>query len=545
VETGEGRLWDGAPVVVRGREGRSHGEVGQEVGKLSMTEKSVDSDARADRAWLLGVQRKLYQWSRENPEGKYRDLWNWIVDIRNLRCAWRTVAANKGRRTPGVDGVTVSRIQKRGVDTYLERIREELRSGSYSPSPSRRVWIPKHGKPGEFRPLGIMTVKDRIVQCAVKQVVEPLFEARFWHISYGFRPGRSCHGALEHIRMAMSPRSRADDGKSHAFPCQFVIETDIKSCFDQISHHRAMERIRRRLGDWTVNRLILRFLKAGVLSEDQFIRTDAGTPQGGVLSPLIANVALSVIEEKYERWVDHQKKLRSRRTCDGIQAAKLARGYDRKAGRPVFFPIRYADDSVVLVSGSYEDAAKEKECLARYLKESASLVLSEEKTHITATDKGFEFLGHRVRMKWDNRYGYYPKIEIPKQKVKDLRYRIKSLTTRSTLTWSLERLLGELNPIVRGWGHFYRFCSGAKRIFSSIDWYVGNRLWRWLKKKHSKAGAHETLRYLRPSSVHHGRKVWREGKKEQFLMGYLTVQRFKLGWMRTPDYALISGEPSA
>jgi group II intron reverse transcriptase/maturase len=358
---------------------------GRRSGRLSMTEKSVDTDARADKAWLLSVQRKLYLWSLEHPEGIYRDLWNWTTDIRNLRCAWRTIAANKGKRTPGIDGVTVSRVRKRGVDAYLERIRDGLRSGSYAPSPSRRVWIPKPRKPGEFRPLGITTVKDRIVQCAVKQIVEPLFEARFWHVSYGFRPGRSCHGALEHIRRAMRPTGKAVDGKRQTFPCQYVIETDIKSCFDQISHHQAMERIRRRSGDRKVNRLILGFMKAGVLSEDQFIRADLGTQQGGILSPLIANVALSVIEEKYERWVHHEKKLRSCRTCDGVEAAGHTRMSDRKAGRPVFFPIRYADDSVVLVSGTYDDAVKEKESLARYLKEAASLVLSEEKTHITAT----------------------------------------------------------------------------------------------------------------------------------------------------------------
>ncbi len=508
-----------------------------------MTEKSVDSDAKADTAWLLGVQRKLYQWSREHPEGTYRDLWNWIVDIRNLRCAWRTVATNKGRRTPGVDGVTVSRVRRQGVDAYLERIREELRTGSYSPNPSRRVWIPKPGKPGKFRPLGITTVKDRIVQCAVKQIVEPPFEAGFWHVSYGFRPGRSCHGALEHIRMAMRPRAKADDGKRHGLPCQYVIETDIKSCFDQISHHQAMERIRRRSGDRKVNRLILKFLKAGVLSEDQYIRTDAGTPQGGILSPLIANVALSVIEEKYERWVYQQKKPGSRRTRDGIQAASNARARDRKAGRPVFFPIRYADDSVVLVSGTYEDAVKEKESLARHLKETASLALSEEKTNITATVEGFEFLGHRVRMKWDDRFGYSPRIEIPKQKVKDLRYRIKKLTTRSATTWSLETLLGQLNPILRGWGHFYRFCTGAKVVFRKNDWYVRDRLWRWLGKKYPKARVREIMRRRRRSSAHPGCMVWREGKEEQFLMGYLTVQRFKRGWMRQPDYALTSGEP--
>lgn len=505
----------------------------------------MDSDVKTDKVWLLNVQKKLYQWSRDNPEGQYRELWNWCTDIRNLRCAWRTVATNKGKRTPGIDGVKVTHIRKLGEDAYLEGLTEELRSDLYAPSPSRRVLIPKNGKPGEFRPLGIPTVHDRIVQCAVKQIIEPLFEARFWHVSYGFRPGRGCHGALEHIRMTMRPRATTDDGKRHAYPCQWVIECDVKGCFDHIDHHQVMERIRRRSADSKVNRLILKFLKAGVLSEDQFIRTDAGTPQGGIISPLLANIALSVIEEKYERWVHHQKKLKARRTCDGIQAAMNARMSDRKAGRPVFFPIRYADDSVVLVSGTYEDAVKEKESLALYLKDVAKLDLSIEKTHITPAEKGFEFLGHRVRMKWDDRYGYSPRIEIPKQKVSDVRYRIKQLTTRRTLTWSLTRLLRKMNPILRGWGHFYRFCTGAKNILCSVDWYARDRLWRWMAKKYPKAGAHEIMRYRKRSSAHKGCTVWREGKEEQFLMGYLTVQRFKRGWMRPPDYALVSGEPDA
>jgi len=499
----------------------------------------VDSDAKADKAWLLGVQRKLYQWSRDNPEGQYRDLWNWITDMRNLRCAWRTIAANKGKRTPGVDGVTVSHVRKLGVDVCLEGIRQELRFGSYAPNPSLRVWIPKHGKPGEFRPLGIPTVKDRIAQCAVKQIIEPLFEARFWHVSYGFRPGRNCHGALEHIRMTIRPRATANDGKRHVVPYQWVIEGDIKGCFDHISHHHTMERIRRRSGDKKANRLILRFLKAGVLSEEQFIRTDAGTPQGGIVSPLLANIALGVIEEKYERWVHQQKKIKM------MQAAASARMWDRKAGRPVFFPIRYADDCVVLVSGTYEDAVKEKESLKEYLKETASLDLSEEKTRITETVKGFEFLGHRIRIKWDDRYGYSPRLEIPKQKVADLRRRIKNLTTRSALAWSLEKLLRQINPILRGWGHYYRFCTGIKPVLSGVDWYVGDRLWRWMKKKHPRTGAHAIMQYRRRSSAHPGCQVWREGKEEQFLMGYLTVQRYKRGWMRRPDYALTSGEQGA
>jgi group II intron reverse transcriptase/maturase len=500
----------------------------------------VDTDARTDKVWHLNVQRKLYRWSRENPEGQYRELWNWITDIRNLRVAWQTVATNKGKRTPGADGVTVKRIHKLGKNAYLEGVRKELRSGSYVPSPSRRVLIPKPGKPGEFRPLGILIIKDRIVQCAVKQIIEPLFEARFWHVSYGFRPGRGCHGALEHIRLALWSSRKAEDGKRHDYPCQWVIEGDIKGCFDHISHYHVMERIRDRSADRKVNRLIRAFLKAGVLSEEQFIRTDVGTPQGGNLSPLLANIALGVIEERYGRWV-HRDGARD----DGLNAASNIRVRDRKAGRPVFFPIRYADDFVVLVSGSYEDASKEAEALAVYLKDSAKLELSKEKTKITPTLKGFEFLGHRVYIKWHTRYGYSPRIEIPKRKVLDVRYRVKQWTTGRTTVSSLADILRRINPVVRGWGHFFRYCMGAKRIFYGIDWYVRDRLWRWMRKKHPFARVREIMRYLQRRPNRRGRKAWREGKEEQFMASCLTVQRFRLGWMRQPDYAMISGERGA
>jgi group II intron reverse transcriptase/maturase len=398
------------------------------------------------------------------------------------------------------------------------------------------VWIPKRGKPGEFRPLGVPTVKDRIVACAVKQIIEPLFEARFSHVSYGFRPGRSCHGALVHIRVA-TRSGKKTEGKRHTFPYPWVIEGDIKGCFDHIDHHQVMERIRRRCGDRKVNRLILLFLKAGVLSEDQFTRTDSGTPQGGILSPLLANIALSAIEEKYERWV-HRYTSRG----DGRVAAMHTRAADRKAGRAVFFPIRYADDFVILVSGTYDDALKEKEALARYLKDTAKLDLSHEKTSITSLETGFEFLGHRVRVKWDDCRGFMPRIEIPKDKVLDICYRIKQLTTGSTTAWSLSKLIWKLNPMLRGWANYYRFCPGAKTIFTHVDWYVADRIWRWMTKKYPKAGVREIER---SRTRIRGRKNWRSGKEELFLTGRLKVEAYRLAWMRQPDYAMISGEPSA
>lgn len=538
----------GVSVVVRGRESRSRGEGRQGKDALSKPEeRSVDSDQQADEAWLLGVQRKLYQWSRANPNESYRDLWNWVTDIRNLRCAWRRVARNKGKRTSGIDGKTVASIRRHlGEAAYLDGLCGELRAGQYQPSPCRRKLIPKLGKPGQFRPLGIPTVTDRVVQCAVKQLLEPILEARFWHVSYGFRPGRGCHGALEHLRMAMRPRrvSKAD-GKRHDAPCQWVIEGDIKGCFDNIDHHLLMNRMRKHCGDRKVNRLLVQFLKAGVLAEEQFLRTEAGTPQGGIVSPLLANVALGIIEERYERWVNHQTKRRPRRRSDGIKAAMQIRSSDRQAGRVVFFPIRYADDFVVLVSGTEAQALTERQALETLLNDGMGLTLSPEKTRITSLEEGFEFLGHRVRLRWDPRYGWTPRIEIPKQKANDLRYTVKQWTGRATANWSFAQLLQKLNPILRGWAHFYRYCTGAKDVLIKLDWYVTDRLWRWLRKKYPKASVPSLLRHKRRSAIRPTYRVWHAGRYSQYQMGWLQVQRYRRGWMRPADFTDIPGEPDA
>lgn len=506
----------------------------------------MDSDQQADKAWLLGVQRKLYQWSRECPDETYRELWNWVTDPRNLRSAWRRVSSNKGKRTPGVDGETVARIRSRkGRDAFLRELRQELREGSYRPSPSRRKLIPKAGKPGKFRPLGIPTVKDRVVQSAIKQILEPIFEAQFWPVSYGFRPGRSCHGALEHIRSASTPMAKDAHGKRRRPPYPWIIEGDIRACFDEISHHAILTRLRSRVADRKVARLVGRFLKAGVLAEEQFIRTPAGTPQGGILSPLLANIALSAIEERFERWVHKRPAKRRDAQQDPQRAAYRARNADRRAGRLVCFPIRYADDFVVLVHGSHEQVEAEKNALAEHLRSTLGLELSAEKTRITPLQEGFGFLGHRVRLKWDRYRGNYASLEIPKEKTQELRLRIKRLTGRSSIGQSLASMLRRLNPVLRGWAYFYRHCYGAKRVFSALDWYTGDRIWRWLRKKHPRTRARMLLARYKRCSSWSGRKVWSETGIEQFIAASLTVERFRFAWMSLPDFATIPGEPDA
>lgn len=269
-----------------------------------------------------------------------------------------------------------------------------------------------------------------------------------------------------------------------------------------------------------------------------------GTPQGGIISPLLANIALSAIEERYERWVNHQTKIRACRKTDGIQAALNARKSDRQAGRSVFFPVRYADDFVILVSGSQEEALAEKEALAVFLRDTLHLELSPEKTKISSLLDGFQFLGHRIWLRWDPRFGLTPRLEIPKAKQADLRYRVKQLTTLSRSHLPLAHQLEELRPLLLGWGHFYRYCTNAKAIFSKLDWYVSDRIWRWMRKKHPKAGVRWVLAHRRTSRWG-GQQVWAAKHLEQPLMALIPVRRYQRGWMWRPAFAATPGEPDA
>jgi retron-type reverse transcriptase len=191
--------------------------------------------SQSDKDWLLNVQRKLYARSQQEPGYVFQKLWGLVTDPRNLRTAFARVAQNRGRRTAGVDGVTVASVIGQGVDAFIDRIRVQLRTGAFEPSPVRRVLIPKPGQPGKFRPLGIPTVTDRVVQAAMKHIMEPVFEARFFPASHGFRPGKSAHGALAQLRLALSPRLSGSKLDERTIPYPWAIEGDIKACLDHAS----------------------------------------------------------------------------------------------------------------------------------------------------------------------------------------------------------------------------------------------------------------------------------------------------------------------
>jgi group II intron reverse transcriptase/maturase len=505
-----------------------------------------------DKSWLLNVQRKLYAQSWKEPVYIFRQLWGLVTDLRNLRIALQRVARNTGRRSAGVDGKTVrSVLLSAGADAFVAELRATLRNGTYVPSPVRRVLIPKTGQPGKFRPLGIPTVTDRVVQAALKNIMEPIFEADFAPTSQGFRPGKSAHGALAYLRILLRPVERGTQTEPR-LPYRWAVEGDIKACFDNIDHHGLMVRVRRRIGDNKVNRLVLAFLKAGVLSEVQFLRTDSGTPQGGILSPLLANIALSAIEDRHERHV--WPRMRPTPLSDSaaiMSRANAARKYDRRRGRPVCVVVRYADDFILLVGASSDAKAEEvahaeKAALAAGLKEELSLELSDTKTLVTPVTKPLRFLGHHVRVRTHPQRGTFVSTAvIPKDRSHLLRERIKDLFRRSTIGESLTSRLKHVNPVLRGWCNFYRHAWGAKRVFAQIDHYVWWTILRWLRKKHP-------TRNMKWLAVRYGWRTpgrralrWQEAGHRPYQLSKMQVKPFRLAWLKQPSFATTDGEPGA
>jgi RNA-directed DNA polymerase len=280
------------------------------------------ADARPGGGAGTGDPGQLHQWATDESDRRFDDLFNLVCDPAFLLVGWRRVRGNKGARSAGVDGETAYYVESvRGEEPFLAEVRASLKDRSFRPLPVRERLIPKPGS-SKRRRLGIATVRDRVVQAALKLVLEPIWEADFQPCSYGFRPGRRAQDAIAEIHHLAS----------HSY--EWVLEGDITACFDEISHSALLERVRRRIGDRRVLALVKAFLKAGILGEDGATRdTITGTPQGGILSPLLSNVALSVLDEHI--------------TGHGQAGApSWVRQRRRHQGRPNYRIVRYADDGV-------------------------------------------------------------------------------------------------------------------------------------------------------------------------------------------------------
>jgi RNA-directed DNA polymerase len=408
---------------------------------------------------VLGIQTKLHQWATDDPHRRFDDVHNLVADPAFLVVAWDRVRTNRGARSAGVDGVAPRSILF-GTGEFLAELRDDLKARRFRPLPVRERMIPKPGS-AKGRRLGIPTARDRTVQAALKLVLEPIFEADFHPCSYGFRPRRRAQDAITEIHNFTS--------RSY----EWVLEGDITACFDEIDHTALMGRVRRRIGDRRVLSLVKAFLKAGILSEDGVERdTSTGTPQGGILSPLLANIALSVLDDHFAKaWASF--------------GTGSSRRYRRSRGKANYRLVRYADDFVVLVAGTRADAETLRDQTAEVLRP-MGLRLSESKTTIAHIDEGFDFLGFRIqrqRQPGSNKRFVYT---WPSRKAfTSIKAKVRALTTGHT-NQSLWVLLRRLNSVLRGWTNYFRHGS-SKATFKYLHQFTWRRTIRWLRRKHPRA----------------------------------------------------------
>jgi len=399
----------------------------------------TDKDPAVDK--VRELQRKLWVCAKQSKTRRFHALYDRIYRGDVLWEAWKRVRSNRG--AAGVDAETIQAIEQYGVEKFLAETQAVLQAGQYRPQPVRRHYIPK-GE-GKQRPLGIPTVRDRVVQMAAKLVIEPIFEADFEPSSYGFRPKKSAVQALEAIRIA------GNQGKD------FVVDADIQGYFDSIDQEKLMVLVRERISDRRVLKLIRQWLRAGVVEDGTVRETLAGTPQGGVISPLLANIYLHLL--------------------DRLWAAKCG-----SLGQL----IRYADDFVVM--SPTESKAKEALRRIQFVMSKLGLGLHPEKTRMVDLRRGkesFVFLGCTIRKKRSilrNPRGYYMhRWPSPKAR-KRLRDRVREITDRRSSGQDVKQIIAKLNPVLRGWGNYFR-TGTCRREFHQMDDFVYRRLVRWLHRR--------------------------------------------------------------
>jgi len=423
---------------------------------------------------VRSMQTKLHRWAGEDSSRRFGDLFNLVYDPAFLVHAWERVSTNRGAQTAGIDKATAAMIETWvGVEVFLGQIRDSLKSGEFGPAEVRRVMIPK-GTSGKFRKLGIPTIADRVVQASLKLVLEPIFEADFKPCSYGFRPNRRAHDAIAEIHhLASEPANY-----------RWVFEADIKACFDEIDQTALMGRLRVRIKDKRICALVKAFLKSGVLTElGEREETRTGTPQGGILSPLLANIALSALDDHFDQiWRQEM----------GTQWQRRKR---RRRGQGNYQLIRYADDFVLMVSGEWHHAEALREEVTAVLAP-MGLRLAPEKTRVVHIDEGFDFLGFHIRrMRKRGTQKHYVYTRPSRKAIQAIKDKVTAKTYRSTRHMGLDELITSLNRSLAGWANYFRY-GVSKAIFEAVDQHAWGRLMRWIRAKY--AGKHRLgMRALR------------------------------------------------
>jgi RNA-directed DNA polymerase len=398
------------------------------------------NDTRQDKVRELQV--KLYLAAKRSPGRRFHALWDRIHRRDVLERAWQQVRENRG--AAGVDRITIAEIEEDGVEAFLDELQRELREERYRPGPARRVYIPKPGR-SEQRPLGIPRIKDRVAQTAAKLVLEPIFEADFRGCSFGFRPKRSAHQALDQIKREVMRGRR------------WVIDADIRGFFDALDPGILDSLLRERISDRRVLKLLRSWLRAGVLEGETLTRPEVGSPQGSPLSPLLANVYLNALDRAWE---------------------------ERHGGLGVL--VRYCDDLLILC----RTRARAEAAMARLraLLAELRLELAEDKTRIVCVNEegqGFDFLGFHHRMVASfSKPGVRFLARWPSARaMQAARMRIREITDRRRLLLPVEEVVAELNRFLTGWGGYFRR-GNASRHFEKIDHYAFDRIARFLGERH-------------------------------------------------------------
>jgi len=467
---------------------------------------SVNSDARPlmdiiDER-VARTQAKYHRWAKTDRTLRFGDLFNLVSRPDYLLVAWEHVAGNKGARTAGIDGVTVRQIVQRDeVGALLSGIAAGLRDGTYRPSPVRRVLIPKPG--GKSRPLGIPTVADRVVQQSLRMVLEPIFEADFLPVSYGFRPKRRAHDAVAEIHYYATRGYR------------WVLDADIEGCFDNIDHQVLLDRVRARIKDKKTVALVRAFLKAGVMTDLGLeSASSTGTPQGGIISPLLANIALSVLDEAIMApWAP-----------GGEQATQSGRARRRAKGLGNWRIVRYADDFVIMTNGSREDVVRLQEQVREVLT-GLGLRLSAAKTQITHLSKGIDFLGFHIQ--WRQRRGggkWFCMVFIAGKAFSRIKATIRNLTPRRSPR-PLTDVIVEVNAALRGWTYYFRHAIAGRR-FSFLRYFTWRRIVAWQREQHRWGWTKVTRWLRRPNGT------WRPLATEDVVLFDPTRVRIERYWYR-------------
>lgn len=405
---------------------------------------------------LLTRQDALKQWVKRTQEIlayrsqkglRFNRLYNLLRTKRLTEVALENVLQNDGAKTPGIDGVTRDDLQTdESRKELIDELNEELCRKTYKPRPVRRIYIPKDN--GEQRPLGIPTIRDRVVQEMLRLILEPIYECHFYKHSYGFRPFRSTQHAALRVKDLIGNRGY-----------KYAIEGDIRKCFDRIHHQKLLQILRKVIRDESVIYIIRQMLKAGAMEDGAWSVTDEGTPQGGVISPLLANIYLNELDQfMAEKWEYVTMNERSRRRYRGEHL-------------PCFIT-RYADDFVVLIHGNEQQAVQLKAEIADFLDTELHLELSEEKTLITAVEEGFDFLGFQIR-----KFRGATLITPSRKAMNKFRRKAKQRINDAFQFDNEAGAIQYINSYLFGWAMYYRRVSSAQ-AFGDADHYVWWRVYR-------------------------------------------------------------------